>query len=354
MYKFAAAKNQKSRAKTDVKWKNKPLEGSNQLDLERLRRALGTGARRDRSEPGAARYSRADRADRGASQGQERQLPYAAGGVIQRKQSSAPAVGEKGTGVVQCTLWRYSEGRWNGISKFEEERKYEFPADPVENMYFDDNTGEIFLHGQDEYVDCLQSLAARRADRASIYQGRISTFAQNPHRMNVCSPADPKGDTSQIYKLWGQYLVSAKGLGKRSGGRTGPPAYADFYDDVEYPPGTFTRLADDFLQPDGRPITPLPTALSERARTRAATAYSIQYAEEVRQPTGGMFPTMFFRAADKVGMKKAVAEYPFAQKGGTEQTRKLVRGEARFTQGQADTFLPFAPPSPQPQHNDDD
>ncbi len=397
MYKFVTADKQKSYAKTDVTRKSKPLAESNQLSLECLRYASGMGARRDHSKPDAARYSGADRADSGAFRGQERQLPHAAGGVAQRKrQSPDPAFSERGAGnrigsyrkeesnlmgeraaaltrarcggqkvlrmnnpgagVVQCTLWKYSGGRWNGISKFEEQALYPWPTNPVENMYFDDHTGQTALPGTDEYVDGFQSLLKRRAERAGegVYHGRIDAFAQKPHKMNVRSPADPNGEKAKIYGLWGQYLVSTKGLGKRHGGRTGPPAYADFYDDVEYPDGTFTRLADDFLQPDGSPITPLPTELSDRARTRAAAAYAIQYAEEFRQRTGGTLPTMFFRAADKIGMKKAVEQYPFSWKGGTQQTRDLVSGKARFTRKQADMFYPLAPSSPKPQDRDDE
>ncbi len=263
-------------------------------------------------------------------------------------------------GVIQCAFWIFKKNdrKWRLISG--KPKPPPTLRHPVNGMIFDDITRKRYSPGQKGYRIVFNAFMRRRSTRAKlgIYKNRLSAFAKKPHRIELKTPFDKKKPYySKAYgiKRRGQtsYLASAKGMGKRKGNRRGSIAYDDV-SDRRYPKGVFSHMREDLLAKPNAPVRAFNGNLTDEQGARLAGLEAIQHVEEWRAPTGGTLPAMFLGYAEDHSYDKAKALYPLAPDGGTQATRDMLSGKTDFTQGQADAFFEYAPPSPPPPKKYDD
>lgn len=279
---------------------------------------------------------------------------------------------QKGTGnisggIVQRTVWKLNNGRWRKFSKLKNPGTRPLPSVdtaqdiPADGSFFDDETGDTFPPNS---VQFMGSLVRRRHERAKlgVYDNVVTGISRRePQKATpVPTPADPQGRHSKLYRFRGQLLISGSGFGERRPPRSsravrkGPPAYDDIPERAPFPVGTFSSAARFLIQQPDMDMPSVPSELTEEQKARIASLTLIQGSEEKRVPTGGSLPYAFLMAAEQQGPAAAIAQYPFAPRGGTAYTRSLATGQEDFTPKQAAMFLPNMPSSPRLMHQEDE
>lgn len=170
----------------------------------------------------------------------------------------------------------------------------------------------------------------------------MEEFAESPQPGLFPTPFDTAVVHATIVEMTpNNYVAVVKGGGKAL--RT----YKDI-EDAAVPNDAF-KAADDYLcSPPGTKPTPYTGDLTNLQRAAAALYTAIQPIENYRARTAGDFQHMVTRAAAKKGFKTILPKVTYAEQGGAKKARLTLQGKEQFSQEQADTFGPYAMPSPTP------